>query len=42
LPIKDVDFTSAKEKKRKLDQSLEGVVPEESTVTVKEGLRPTD
>ena len=42
LPIKDIDFTSAKGKKRKLDQSLEGVIPEESTVTVKEGSRPTD
>ena len=42
LPIKDIDFTSAKGKKRKLDQSLEGVVLEESTVTVKEGSRPTD
>ena len=42
LSIKDIDLTSAKGKKRKLDQSLEGVVPEESTVTVKEGLRPTD
>jgi len=29
-------------KKRKLDQSLEGVIPEESKVTVKEGSRPID
>jgi len=42
LPIKDIDFTSAKGKKRKLDQSLEGAIPDESTVIVKEESRPTD
>ena len=29
LPIKDIDFTSAKTKKRKLDQDLEGIVFED-------------
>ena len=34
LPIKDIDFTSAKGKKRKLDQALKGIVPMESSVTI--------
>jgi len=42
LPIKDIDFISAKIKKRKLDQDLEGIVFEEDVVLVKEGSAPTD
>ena len=42
LPIKDIDFSSAKAKKQKLDQDLEGIVLEEDVVTVKEGSWPTD
>ena len=43
LPIKDIDFTSAKGKKRKLDQALEGIASEESAAVIaKEGSRPSD
>lgn len=41
LPTKEIDFTSARGKKRKLDDALEGTVSEESIVTIKEGSRPT-
>ena len=41
LPIKEIDFMSAKGKKRKLDDALEGTVPEEDDTTIKEGSRPT-
>ena len=36
LLIKEIDFVSAKGKKRKLDDALEGTVPEDDT-TIKEG-----
>ena len=41
LPVKEIDFMSAKGKKRKLDDALEGTVPEEDDTTIKEGSRPT-
>ena len=43
LPTKKIDFTSARGKKRKLGDALEGTstVSEESVVTIKEGSRPT-
>ena len=36
-----ISFVSAKGKKRKLDDALEGTVPEEDDTTIKEGSRPT-
>ena len=41
LPTKEIDFMSARGKKRKLDDALEGTVPEENDTTIKEGSRPT-
>ena len=43
LPINEKDFTSAKGKKRKLDDALEGtsIVSEETVATPKEGSRAT-
>lgn len=40
LPIKEIDFMSARGKKRKLDDALEGTVPEEDDTTIKEGSGP--
>ena len=41
LPTKELDFTSVRGKKHKLDDALEGIVSEECAVTTKEGSRPT-
>ena len=42
LPTKLIDFTSARGKKRKLDDMLEGCETQTDEVTVKQGSKPTD
>jgi len=41
LPIKDIDFTSARGKKRKLDEIIDGCDSPKEVQTSKEGMRST-
>ena len=42
LPLKDTDFTSAKRKKRKLDESMDGNSPNQGTISSKSTVTPNN